>query len=263
MLKIQHVSKAFDGVPVLQDISFELARGERVGVVGPSGGGKSVLLKILGQILEPDSGSVEIVESASEGAALSSRSVGFLFQEGALFDSLSVIENVAFPLLVERDFIQSSSEPGRRTGRLHQEMTRGEALERAHVALGKVGLGDAWKKSPGELSGGMRRRVGIARALVSDPELLLFDDPTGGLDPVAATVIMELILRLQETYQPAILIVSHDIRRLLPSVDRIIGLFDSRVQCDCPARRVQIEAPEKVVRFLATRFDFKSWEAHP
>ncbi|MCC6954077.1 MAG: ATP-binding cassette domain-containing protein [Deltaproteobacteria bacterium] len=258
MLKVSRVSKAFDGRAVLRDVSFELAAGEQTGIVGPSGGGKSVLLKILGNVLEPDQGSVEL--SRTSGASGGSRSVGFLFQEGALFDSQSVIENVAFPLLVSRDEVEEGSSE---QGSLQGTMSRSDVFERAYTILDEVGLGDAYRKHPGQLSGGMRRRVGIARALVTRPELLLLDDPTGGLDPVAASVIMDLIGELHAAYQPTVLIVSHDLRRLFPHVGRVLGLFNGRLALDCaPAQIAQTAAPE-ILRFLSTRFDFDSLEARP
>lgn len=257
MLIAKNITHSFDRRIILDQVSFQIQVGEKVGLVGPSGSGKSVLLKILGGVLKPDYGQVQISRTERPNSQNTrSRAVGFLFQEGALFDSLSVIDNVATPLLVKRDvFSDDESFEG------EKEFTRQEALSQAHDMLVNVGLGDSGAKFPGQLSGGMRRRVGIARALVGSPELLLFDDPTGGLDPIAARVIMELILRLQETYNPSIVIVSHDIRRLLPNVDRLISLFDGRLTCDCSAASVLSEGPAELVQFLRTRFDFEGWQA--
>ena len=233
MVVVDQVTKNFDDNWVLRGVSFTLPEADMVGLVGPSGGGKSVLLKILGRVIPPSSGSVEREQPNS--------SVGFLFQEGALFDSMSVLENVAFPL----ENLPKDERPS------HEE-----ANHRAYEILEEVGLARAYQKHPGQLSGGMRRRVALARALVSRPDLVLLDDPTGGLDPVAASVIMDLISNLHAKYRPTVVIVSHDIRRLLPRVKRVFSLFDGKIESDTTPQEIQAKAPERVTRFLATRFDF-------
>lgn len=245
MIEVRSIQKSFGKLPVLRGVSFTLNDGELVGLVGPSGAGKSVLLKLLGNVLEPDAGSIEYRTPNGDG---STHRVGFLFQEGALFDSMTVLENVAFPLFS--------------TETAHGEMSYSEVMERAHAMLCEVGLGAAYKKLPGQLSGGMRRRVGIARALVSHPDLVLLDDPTGGLDPVAARVTMNLILSLHAQYRPTVVLVSHDIRRLLPSVERVLALFEGKLQCDEPSGLLVERAPERVLHFLSTRYDFNE-SAHP
>lgn len=239
MIRLENVFKAFGENLVLRGVSFTIERGEFIGVVGPSGGGKSVLLKVLGRVLSPSSGTVE---------ATGQQGVGFLFQEGALFDSMTVLENVAFPLLSQPDPVGLS-----------------EAYQRAYDILEQVGLAKAYEKVPGQLSGGMRRRVALARALVNRPELVLLDDPTGGLDPVAASVIIALIKELAKLYNLTVVFVSHDIRRLLPNVNRVLGLFDGRIACDLPPHELVAKAPEHVVKFLATRFDFDAFRnaSHP
>lgn len=256
MIHVKSVSKSFGKQGsigrqrVLDRVNFSMDEGELVGVIGPSGSGKSVLLKIIGDVLEPDSGEiyreteVGTPSDEPERRAVSSGGVGFLFQEGALFDSMSVIENVAFPLLS--------------TKTAHGELSYNEVMTRAHEILCEVGLREAYKKYPGQLSGGMRRRVGIARALVSHPRLVLLDDPTGGLDPVAARVIMNLILSLHKQYKPTVVLVSHDIRRLLPSVSRVLGLFDGKLVCDEATETLSTQASKKVIDFLATRYDFEN-----
>lgn len=236
MVTIEDISVSFNATPVLRGISFALGEGELVGLVGPSGSGKSVLLKVLANVIPPDSGTI------SSGQPGARPSVGFLFQEGALFDSMSVIENVAFPLLT--------------CGEESEQMSRSEAYDRAAEVLRRVGLAEAVLKHPGQLSGGMRRRAGIARALVARPEVVLLDDPTGGLDPVAASVIMNLILELHRDYEPTVVLVSHDIRRLMPSVQRLLALFRGQIVCDVPPDEVLSLAPPEVVQFLRTRYDF-------
>ena len=238
MIEVQDIRVSFGPVSVLKGVSIALEEGQVVGLVGPSGSGKSVLLKVLGNVIQPDSG--RIVSSAGERPT-----VGFLFQEGALFDSMSVIENVAFPLLTNDE----------------SEISREECFNRAYESLSRVGLKAAIHKHPGQLSGGMRRRVGIARALVAKPEVVLLDDPTGGLDPVAASVIIQLILSLHKEYSPTVVLVSHDIRRLLPSVERVIALFEGEIVSDTAPGDLLELAPERVVAFLRTRFDFESLPA--
>ena len=248
MIALEHISKAFGRNLILNDVSFTLKPGELVGLVGPSGGGKSVLLKILGKVIEPSGGKIDYQSEAGRRDELT---VGFLFQEGALFDSMTVIENVAFPLTAKNSASES--------------VPRAEAYDRSYEILAEVGLANAYLKVPGQLSGGMRRRVALARALVSNPELVLLDDPTGGLDPVAASVIVNLIKDLHAQYIPTIVIVSHDIRRLLPNVQRVLALFDGRITCDEIPQQLVERAPKDVLHFLATRFDFEQFgqSAHP
>jgi len=233
MLQVESISKYYTNKVVLDGVSFGLESNEIVGIVGPSGSGKSVLLKMLGGVIEPDAGEIDFSEAHRSGLS---------FQEGGLFDSLSVIENVAFPLLEER--------------RVGKKRGREEIYQVAKDILEQVGLAAAVKKYPGQLSGGMRRRVGIARALVSNPDLVLLDEPTEGLDPVAASVIMNLVKKLHQAYRPATILVSHDLRRLLPAVDRVIALFGGKVLCDLPRDKLKEEAPPEVIRFLSTRYDF-------
>ena len=253
MIAVHQLTKSYNDRLVLKGASFDLEPGEIVGLVGPSGGGKSVLLKLMGSIIEPDSGQVVYDENdTSKETAQKQMHVGFLFQEGALFDSMSVLDNVAFPLRVVKDITYSKSNECE----FEVGVSKEEAYNRAQEILCQVGLRDAWKKFPGQLSGGMRRRVGIARALVSKPELVLLDDPTGGLDPVAASVIMELIKELHSLYSPTIVLSSHDIRRLIPAVSRLLSLFDGKLISDLRIENLLSEAPPEVIAFLKTRYDF-------
>lgn len=246
MIRVEHVAKYFGEKLVLRDVNFQLASGEIVGLVGPSGGGKSVLLKLLGNVIEPSSGKVHHFSGPSSNSDQEHKpSVGFLFQEGALFDSMTVLENVVFPLLGDR-----------------QRATTPDEYRQAFEILEEVGLAKAYAKVPGQLSGGMRRRVALARALVTKPQLVLLDDPTGGLDPVAASVIIDLIKSLREHYKLTVVLVSHDIRRLLPNVDRVLALFEGVIACDLPPAELAEKAPKNVLHFLATRFDFSTFQ-HP
>jgi len=254
MIIVKHVAKSFSRQPVLRDVSFDLATGEFVGMVGPSGGGKSVLLKILGKVIEPSAGEIRYT---TEGGDSRDLTVGFLFQEGALFDSMTVLENVRYPLASECRSGKESALP---------ECSRSDSYDRAYEILKEVGLAKAYAKIPGQLSGGMRRRVALARALVHRPQLVLLDDPTGGLDPVAASVIIDLIKELHRNYGPTVVMVSHDIRRLLPNVNRVLALFDGVIALDTVPEKIEAEARPDVLHFLATRYDFgahRSVPTHP
>jgi phospholipid/cholesterol/gamma-HCH transport system ATP-binding protein len=194
-LSFRNVTIAFAGPPVLQDISFNVAPGETRVLLGPAGVGKSVLLKLANGLLRPDEGNIlllgEDIARMREEALFPLRTrTGMVFQEGALFDSLTVRNNVAYQLIQE-------------------EVPDEEIDERVREALSFVGLEETFDLFPGSLSGGMRRRVAIARALIRKPELLLYDSPTGGLDPVTSTTIIELIVKQRDVYRTPSLLVTH------------------------------------------------------
>ncbi|MBN8549792.1 MAG: ATP-binding cassette domain-containing protein [Deltaproteobacteria bacterium] len=238
MLKVSDIHQSFGARKVLDGVSFELGEASLVGLIGPSGGGKSTLLKIMAEVLKADSGAVSLGLASSEGLSL-------MFQEGALFDSLSVFDNVAFPLVGGRV-------PTYTLDKDTQESVRSKVSE----ILSRVGLSKAAEKVPAQLSGGMRRRVALARALVPRPKLLLLDDPTAGLDPVASSVIMNLIVELYQEYRPTTVIVSHDLRRLIPIVDRILALFDGRILFDGPVSELESFRHSLLHKFVASRYDF-------
>ncbi len=184
VIEFRNVSITFERDPVLRDVSFRMARGETRVLLGPAGGGKSVLMKLANGLLQPDSGEVRIFGknlaklTEREMFALRSR-IGMVFQESALFDSMNVEDNVSY--------------------RLHEEkVPEPEIHDRVVEALHFVALDAAIGKFPSELSGGMRRRVSIARAIISRPELLLYDSPTGGLDPITSTTIIELVVKQRD-----------------------------------------------------------------
>jgi phospholipid/cholesterol/gamma-HCH transport system ATP-binding protein len=196
VVELRHASIAFDGPPVLVDVSFTVAAAETRVLLGPAGVGKSVLLKLINGLLPPDSGSVflfgEEINSMTEEELFPLRArTGMVFQEGALFDSLTVRDNVAYQL------IQDISIPD-------EEVDR-----RVHEALCFVGLQETFSFFPASLSGGMRRRVAIARALINNPDLLLYDSPTGGLDPITSTNIIELIVKQRDVHRTPSLMVTH------------------------------------------------------
>jgi len=189
------VSIGFDDLTVLDGVSFELKRGETKAVLGVAGSGKSTILKICLGLIKPDRGHVYVlghdVTTMSEEELFDLRNkVGIVFQESALFDSLTVRDNVAFRLMEEK-------------------LPETEIEKRVREALSFVEMEEAIDRLPSELSGGMRRRVGIARAIITQPELLLYDSPTGGLDPVTSTTIVELIVKQRDVYKTSSLLVTH------------------------------------------------------
>jgi len=197
LLRFENVSLRFDDVPALQDISFELHPGETRVVLGAAGSGKTTLLKTAIGLLHPDSGRVVLfgrdIIGMTENELFNLRSdVGVLFQEGGLFDSITVAENVAYPLVNRR----------------HQTAAPDEVEAKVAEALRFVELEHTMEQYPGELSGGMRRRVGIARAVVSEPPMVLYDSPTAGLDPITANTIMALVAKERDTQNTANLIVT-------------------------------------------------------
>lgn len=201
VVAFRDVSVAFDGPPVLEDISFSVAHGETRILLGPAGVGKSVLLKLVNGLLRPDQGSIllfgeEISHMPEEKLFPLRARTGMVFQEGALFDSLTVRDNVAYQLI--------------------QELVPDDEIDRrVRDALRFVELEETFGLFPDSLSGGMRRRVAIARALIRQPELLLYDSPTGGLDPVTSTTIIELIVKERDVYHTPSLLVTHRLQDAL------------------------------------------------
>jgi len=190
------VSIAFDEKPVLEGISFRLAKGETKAIFGVAGSGKSTILKLALGLLKPDAGHIyvlgeDVTQMPEDTLFDLRRQIGMVFQESALFDSLTVRENVAFRLLEEGDVSDE------------------EVEKRVREALRFVELEDTVDKFPAELSGGMRRRVAIARAIITQPEILLYDSPTGGLDPVTSTTIVQLIVKQRDVYKTSSLLVTH------------------------------------------------------
>jgi phospholipid/cholesterol/gamma-HCH transport system ATP-binding protein len=189
------VSIGFEGKKVLEGISFTVSGGDTRILLGPAGGGKSVLLKLANGLIKPDSGRIwvfghELSEMPEEELFNLRGRIGMVFQEGALFDSLTVRDNVAFRLM-------------------EQKMPEAEVTERVKEALRFVELEQTLDKFPSQLSGGMRRRVAIARAIVSQPDLILYDSPTGGLDPITSTTIIELVMKQRDVYGTTSLVVTH------------------------------------------------------
>jgi phospholipid/cholesterol/gamma-HCH transport system ATP-binding protein len=216
MISLQHLYKSFDGRQVLRDLSIDIERGESLVIVGGSGSGKSVTLKHVIGLLQPDRGRVFI--DGSDMTNMSDvelnqfrRRFGMAFQEGALFDSMSVFENIAFPL------------------RRHTKMTEQQIRERVEECLEDVHLHGVDKKRPSELSGGMRRRVGFARAISLKPEILLFDEPTTGLDPVISDVVAELINEMDQKLGTTTVTITHDMKVAFKIADRVAMLYNGSI----------------------------------
>jgi len=207
--EIKHVTKSFGTRVVLKDIDFKVEKGENLVVFGKSGSGKSVLIKCMAGLLSPDDGEVLMLGEKIEGLKnqelnLLRKRIGFLFQSAALYDSMTVRENLEFPL---RDLKKKGKD---------------EIDALVMEALKNVGLEDALNKMPSELSGGMRKRIGLARTLILKPEIILYDEPTTGLDPITSIEISELILEIQKKYSTASVIITHDVACARIVANRII-----------------------------------------
>ena len=216
MIAFRAVHKGFAATPVLEGFSLEIPDGETTVIIGYSGTGKSVALKLIVGLLEPDAGGVEVdgqlVHTLDRDALRGLRSsIGFVFQFAALFDSMTVAENLALGL--------------RRQG-----LADGEIAERTTEALELVGLADSQERYPAELSGGMRKRVGIARAIALRPRYILYDEPTTGLDPVTAAVMDQLMVRTREAYGVTSVVVTHDMRSAYTVGDRIAMLYRGTIR---------------------------------
>jgi phospholipid/cholesterol/gamma-HCH transport system ATP-binding protein len=215
-IQLEHLWKSFDGRKVLCDMSIDVERGESLVIVGGSGTGKSVTLKHIIGLLKPDRGRViidghDITGMPDVELNQFRRRFGMAFQEGALFDSMSVFENIAFPL------------------RRHTKMTEKEIRARVEECLEDVHLHGVEKKRPSELSGGMRRRVGFARAISLKPEILLFDEPTTGLDPVISDVIAELIEEMDVKLGVTTVTITHDMKVAFKIADRVAMLYKGQI----------------------------------
>lgn len=199
VISIRHLAKSFNDNEVLKDINLDLFKGENLVVLGKSGTGKSVTIKCIVGLLEQDKGEIEVLGKDvcklpdQELKELRSK-IGFLFQSAALYDSMTVRENLEFPLR-----------------RVHNVKDKGEIDKKVEEILEGVGLPDAIDKMPSELSGGMRKRIGLARTMILQPEIMLYDEPTTGLDPITSKEISELILEMQKNYNVSSIIITHDI----------------------------------------------------
>ena len=236
MIVVRNLKKSFGTHQVLDGVNFSIAKGESVVIMGVSGGGKSVLLKHLIGLLTPHEGEVlidgENIVGMNERQLLKvRRRFGMLFQGSALFDSMTVEDNIAFML--------------RREG-----MDEREIAQKVEEVLAMVGLSGTQKKKPAELSGGMRKRVGLARAVIYRPEILLYDEPTTGLDPIASDSIDKLIIQIVEQFKVTSIAVTHDMRSARRVGKRIIMLHEGRVYADSTSEEIFQSTDPLVYRFV-------------
>ena len=216
VISISGLYKSFDDLPVLNGIDFNLYKGENVAILGKSGSGKSVLIKIIVGLLKPDRGEVIILGKhvdqleSKELNALRIR-IGFSFQNSALYDSMNVYQNLAFPLTMNV-----------------KNLTKTEIDQAVNEVLDAVGLTNKIKQMPSDLSGGQRKRIGIARTLILKPEIMLYDEPTSGLDPITSAEIIELINQVQQKYNTSSVIITHDLTCAKSTGNRIAMLHKGR-----------------------------------
>lgn len=237
VISFEEVSRAFGKKRVLDHASFEIAGGEIVAILGASGSGKSVTLKTINGLITPDEGKVEVLghtvtELSEEELSPMRRRVSYLFQGSALFDSMSVFENIAFPL------------------REHLDLSREELREKVEELLAMVDLEGVGPLAPSELSGGMKKRVAVARALALEPEIILYDEPTTGLDPVTGETIAHLILDLDRRLGVTSVVVTHDIPLVLRVAERVLFLEDGRFDFTGSIEEARTSGPETVRNFF-------------
>jgi phospholipid/cholesterol/gamma-HCH transport system ATP-binding protein len=240
VISLRGVTKTFGSHTVLKDISFDIPRGQITAVMGPSGTGKSVLLKNIIGLLRPDAG--EIWVEGEETVAMGERDLyrvrrkfGVLFQDGALFGSMNMFDNMAFPL---------------------REHTRKSEKEIREIVLSKadmVGMLDHMKKYPGEVSGGMKKRAGLARALAMDPEIILFDEPDSGLDPVRVSYLDELVKKIQEETGATFVIITHNIASVMRTSDYIAVLYRAGLAMFASKSEMRETDDPLIRQFLAGR----------
>ena len=204
MIKVEHLVKSFYDKTVLKDISFEVKDGETLAIVGFSGSGKSTILKIICGLLEADSGTIQ----TSEG------DIAMVFQYSALFDSLNIFDNISFALQERKD--------------LRKKYSQEDLKKIVEEKLKLVGLQGIENKFPSELSGGMQKRVSFARAIVTNPQTILYDEPTAGLDPISSTLIEDYIVRLKETTHASSIVVTHQMSTIMRTADQVLVLYDGK-----------------------------------
>jgi phospholipid/cholesterol/gamma-HCH transport system ATP-binding protein len=217
VIEIKNLRKGFGQQEVLRDVSMQLFNGENLVVLGKSGSGKSVLIKCIVRLLNADEGTIHVFGESvsglnSDGLGELRKKIGFLFQGGALYDSMTVKQNLEFPLR-----------------RIRKNLTPKEIDEKVREALEQVGLADSIDKMPSQLSGGMRKRISLARTIVVDPLIMLYDEPTTGLDPATSDEISALINAVQKKYRTSSIIITHDIECARATADRVIMLHEGEV----------------------------------
>jgi phospholipid/cholesterol/gamma-HCH transport system ATP-binding protein len=242
MIKLIDLHKSFGSQKILDGLNMEIEDGKTTVIIGRSGGGKSVLLKHIIGLLKPDSGQVvvdgvDIVKLGDHDLNDIRKKFGMLFQEAALFDSMNVFDNVAFPL------------------REHTEMKASEIRDVVADRLHAVGLSGIEQKMPSELSGGMRKRVGLARAIALRPRIVLFDEPTTGLDPVMTEAINQLIMNTQKIFDLTCVVISHDIQSIFKIGHKIAMLYEGRIIAYGSPDEIQTSENPVIRQFLAGSTD--------
>ena len=241
IISLRHVSVKFGKLEVHKDLSFAVLPGEVVTVLGPSGSGKTIILKLIMGLISPSAGEVLVMgknvpQIPTEKLPEFRREIGMLFQGAALFDSLTVEDNVAYALREE------------------QEKPEKEILRIVRERLDWVGLPHTLGKYPGELSGGQKKRIGLARALASDPKIMLFDEPTTGLDPTSTRRIDELIIRLKNELNITSVVVTHDIQSAHRVSDRWVLINDGKVEAAGPVEEL-VSQSEAVIKFITGQWE--------
>lgn len=240
LIRIENLSKSFGSNRVLDHLTLSIGRGESIAIIGQSGTGKSVLLKHLIRLLEPDEGRIyfddqDISKLHGDDLVAMRRRYGMLFQSAALFDSLTVEENVGLGLQESGDYNQSEI----------------DIIVQDKLEL--VGLSASAESNPSELSGGMRKRVGLARAIAGSPEVLLYDEPTTGLDPITADVINDLIVSLNQRLLVTSIAVTHDMTSAYKIADRIVMLYQGRIEFDGTPEQIKVSSNPIVRQFVTGR----------
>lgn len=241
VITIQNLKKSFGDLHVLSDITLELHKEENLVILGKSGTGKSVLIKCIARLLKADSGTINLLGEEVNSLKNSEleevrKKIGFLFQSGALYDSMTVKENLEFPLR-----------------RIKKDLSQEEIDQKVLEALENVGLEDVLNKMPSELSGGMKKRISLARTIIVDPEVMLYDEPTTGLDPVTAEEISELINTIQKKYKTASIIITHDMECVRTVADRIIMLKEGNVYKEGTLQEFENSSDPYIMSFFKTK----------
>lgn len=238
IIEVKNLSISFGSQHVLRNLSFHLNKGENLVILGKSGSGKSVTIKCITDLLTPDSGSIEVLgekieELEREELSELRKKIGFLFQSGALYDSMTVKDNLEFPLL-----------------RMNKKLGRDEINEKVKKVLDSVGLAHALNKMPAELSGGMRKRIALARTIIVDPVIMLYDEPTTGLDPVTSREISVLINEVQKNYETSSIIITHDMDCAREIADRVLMLKDGEVLAEGTLEELEKNEDEWIKSFF-------------
>jgi phospholipid/cholesterol/gamma-HCH transport system ATP-binding protein len=238
VIEIDNLRKGFFEQEVLKDITLKLYKGENLAVLGKSGSGKSVLIKCIVRLFNSFDGTIKVYgedvsKLSAEGLSEMRKKIGFLFQSGALYDSMTVRQNLEFPLQ-----------------RIRRNLSKKEMNEKILEVLENVGLSDAIDKMPSQLSGGMRKRISLARTIVVDPGIILYDEPTTGLDPLTSDEISSLINDVQKKYKASSIIITHDIECARATANRLIMINDGEVYCEGKLEEFESSADTLISSFF-------------